>query len=81
MRRTGINLGNNLGERRGNKEAAAGNDKTEPGTTACEFGFFSGLIGRRGRLASRIRDPQQTDEVPNNSFWCCLLLGLFLGLS
>lgn len=32
------------------------------------FGFFSGLVGKiqRGRLASRIRDPQQTDEVPNN---------------
>lgn len=45
------------------------------------FGFFSVLMGRRGGLASKIRDPQQTDEVPNNSFWCCLLIGLLLGLN
>lgn len=47
------------------------------------FGFFSGLvekIHKTGRLASRIRGPQQTDEDPNNSFWCCLPLGLLQGL-
>lgn len=42
------------------------------------FGFFSELVGKiqRGRLASRIKGPQQTDEVPNNSFWCFLPPGL-----
>lgn len=42
-------------------------------------GFFSGLVGKiqRGRLASRIRDPQQTDEVPTTRFGAVYHLACF----
>jgi hypothetical protein len=52
MRRTSINLNSNLGERKREKRRGSRNDRREPDTT--------GLVGRRGQLASRIRDPQQT---------------------
>lgn len=47
MRRTSINLDNNLGERKRKGEAAAGNDKTEPGTIACDIWLLFRVNGKK----------------------------------